>query len=147
MDNDNIQYYTYEDDENTEESVDLSFLLNDFEQCMKECEACGTTGEYHEACGVICMKECDPSNESVGSCSAQMTHYETNFTIKQLQLILEYYGLTKLKGLKKQDLISHIMVFETDPSNHETTTKRKMLWYYMNELKSDKILKRFILQF
>ena len=66
-----------------------------------------------------------------------------NKTIKKLKIICEYYGLKK-KG-KKDELIQQIELFENDPKHIEIVSKRKLFWYYMNELKHDKILKKFIL--
>jgi len=78
----------------------------------------------------------------------QMKNYDINFNVKQLVLICEYYGLTKdirLNKLKKQDIIEQIILFENNTDNIGIVIKRKEMWYYMNELKNDKLMKKFIL--
>lgn len=77
----------------------------------------------------------------------EIKNYELNFNVKQLMLICEYYNLKDIKvnKLKKQDIIEQIVLFETDPENIEIVTKRKELWYYIDELKNDKIMKRFVI--
>jgi arginine deiminase len=47
--------------------------------------------------------------------------------------------------MKKQDVIEQILLFEASTENYQVVTKRKELWYYMNELKNDKMLKKFII--
>jgi len=74
--------------------------------------------------------------------------YNVNYNIKQLLLITDYYGLNKTikaKQLKKDELIQVIILFETDPINKIITQKRKKLWFYINELKKDNIMKKYIL--
>lgn len=77
----------------------------------------------------------------------EIKNYELNFNVKQLMLICEYYNLKDIKvnKLKKQDIIEQIVLFETDPENIEIVTKRKELWYYIDELKNDKMMKRFVI--
>ena len=73
-----------------------------------------------------------------------MKNYELNFNVKQLLLICEYYGL-KMNKMKKQDIIEQIILYENNTDNIEMVIKRKELWYYMGELKNDKIMKRFVI--
>jgi hypothetical protein len=75
---------------------------------------------------------------------AQMKNYDTNFNLKQLVLICEYYKL-KPNKLKKQEVIEQIILFENEYENISTVIKRKELWYYLNELKNDKMMKKFII--
>jgi len=70
--------------------------------------------------------------------------YELNYTIKQLQVICEYYGLSANK-LKKKDIIDMIVAFEVNEDNLEICMKRKELWYYINELKNDKFMRKFVI--
>lgn len=75
-------------------------------------------------------------------------HYTENFTIKELLVICEYYGIAKeMKTNKcKKDTIVHILTnFETNYENFEIVAKRKNLWFYINELKNDKFMKKYIL--
>lgn len=77
-----------------------------------------------------------------------MLNYNDNFTVKELLLICEYYGFAKdLKNNKcnKNQIISFLVVFESDPNNSEIVFKRQNMWFYMNELKSDKFMKKYVL--
>jgi hypothetical protein len=86
------------------------------------------------------------SNEN--SIFAQMKNYDLNYNIKQLGLVCEYYGLAKcirLNKMKKQEIIEQIILFENNTDNIEIVIKRKELWYYLNELKNDKMMKKYVL--
>ena len=75
-------------------------------------------------------------------------NYDMNFTVKQLLLICEYYGLlkdVKTNKMKKQDIIEQILLFENNNDNYETVIRRKELWYYINELKQDKMMKKYVI--
>jgi hypothetical protein len=77
-----------------------------------------------------------------------MLNYDTNYTVKQLLLICEYYGLlkdVKTNKLKKQDIIEQILLYENNIDNYDMMCKRKELWFYMNELKNDKMMKKYII--
>jgi hypothetical protein len=77
----------------------------------------------------------------------EIKNYELNFNVKQLMLICEYYNLKDIRvnKLKKSDIIEQIVLFENNPENIEIVTKRKELWYYIDELKNDKMMKRFVI--
>ena len=76
---------------------------------------------------------------------AQMSEYDLNYTLKQVSMIYEYYNIGKIAKLKKADIIQAIVVFEHDAENCEVVMRRQQLWHYLEELKSDKFMKRFIL--
>jgi hypothetical protein len=76
---------------------------------------------------------------------AQMSQYDLNYTLKQLGMIYEYYNIGKTTKLKKADIIQAIVVFEHDIENCEVVMRRQQLWHYLEELKSDKFMKRFVL--
>lgn len=79
---------------------------------------------------------------------SEIKNYELNYTVKQLSFICEYYNLLKnikINKLKKQDIIEQIILFEYSQENCEIVVKRKELWFYMNELKNDKIMKKYII--
>ena len=78
----------------------------------------------------------------------QMINYNENFTVKQLLIICEYYGFAKeLKTNKynKEQIINFLVSFESDPNNSDIVFKRQNMWFYINELKNDKFMKKFIL--
>ena len=78
---------------------------------------------------------------------ASITDYDENYTIKQLLQICEYYGLIKeirtAKG-KRLDVIGALVMFESNSENGAKVYRRKQLWHYMNELRSDKFMKKFV---
>jgi hypothetical protein len=126
----NISYYV--DDANLEDSEDLNLelaeLLKDFEKLDNK-------------------NKSDWFNED--EIMSEIKNYELNFTIKQLLIICEYYGLTKqtknARTLKKSALITLIIVFEKNIENIEIVMKRKELWFYLDALKSDKMMKKFVI--
>jgi hypothetical protein len=79
---------------------------------------------------------------------AKSIDYDTNYNIKQLMLICDYYGLSKevkINKLKKQDIIALLLDFEENIENVLIVYKRKQLWYFISELKNDKFMKKYIL--
>jgi hypothetical protein len=78
----------------------------------------------------------------------QIINYNENFTVKELLVICEYYGFLKeIKTNKcnKEQIIEILVNFENDPVNNDIVFKRQNLWFYINELKDDKFMKKFIL--
>jgi hypothetical protein len=74
--------------------------------------------------------------------------YYEKLTCKELLLICEYYGIAKqIKNnkCKKEEIIYHIISFESEPLHTDTVFQRKNMWFYMNELKNDKIMKKYVL--
>jgi len=74
----------------------------------------------------------------------QQFYYGDNFTLKELYHISNYYDISKRKK-KKLDLIDDIIAFELDTDNEELVEQRKRLWFYINELKNDNYLSKFII--
>ena len=77
-----------------------------------------------------------------------LLNYHENFTVKELLLICDYYGFGKeLKNNKynKDQIIHYLVTFETDPNNSDIVFKRQNMWFYINELKNDKFMKKFVL--
>ena len=70
--------------------------------------------------------------------------YDTNYTKKDLEKIIDYYELDK-RNKKKGDLIEDIVKFETSISNIETVHTRKKLWSYIKEIKDDKYLSKYLI--
>jgi hypothetical protein len=115
----------YEDNSN-ETDEDFAILLSEFESMNADAENFYSDDEA----------------------MSEIKNYELNYTNKQLLIICDYYGLTKqtkIRSLKKNELIALIMVFEKNIENMETVIKRKELWFYLDELKADKIMKKFVL--
>lgn len=78
----------------------------------------------------------------------QMINYNENFTIKELLIICEYYGFAKdvkVNKFNKEQIIDFLVSFESDPNNSDIVFKRQNMWFYINELKKDKFMKKFVL--
>tara|TARA_Y100000741_G_C17943014_1_gene432617 strand:- start:23 stop:397 length:375 start_codon:yes stop_codon:yes gene_type:complete len=75
---------------------------------------------------------------------AQELEYNTNYTKKELEKIAEYYEISKRKK-KKQDLVEDIVLFEKAPENVEMVYRRKRLWSYIEEIKADKYLSKYLI--
>ena len=124
MSDENIQIFfddSFETTEETEETIDLSDFLSEIEN-----------NEFNF--------------ESVTL--SQLINYEMNYTIKQLMMICEYYDISKsLKTNKcnKSEIINVLVHFENDIQNEELVLKRQNMWFYMNQLKTDKFMKKYII--
>tara|TARA_A100001015_G_C14769677_1_gene624714 strand:- start:92 stop:547 length:456 start_codon:yes stop_codon:yes gene_type:complete len=75
---------------------------------------------------------------------AHHLNYHDNYTVKMLGKIMDYYGLNKRK-LKKDEIIENILLYESEICNIEIIKRRKMLWFYVSELKNDDFFKQYIL--
>jgi len=78
----------------------------------------------------------------------QIINYRENFTVKELLLICDYYGVAKeLKSNKcnKYEIIQFLVIYESNPINSDIVFKRQNLWFYINELKNDKFMKKYVL--
>ena len=78
----------------------------------------------------------------------QIINYNENYTVKELLMICEYYGFAKdLKNNKynKEQIIDFLVSFESDINNSDIVFKRQNMWFYINELKNDKFMKKFVL--
>ena len=120
--NENVNYVVDEMMDDAPD-LDLNSFLNDFEKMDVPSHA-EPSGDYF---------------------LAQMSEYDLNYTLKQLGMIYEYYNIGKIAKLKKADIIQAIVVFEHDGENYEIVMRRQQLWHYLEELKSDKYMKRFVL--
>jgi hypothetical protein len=70
--------------------------------------------------------------------------YSTNYNVKGLSQIMDYYELNK-KNMRKDEMIQLIILFETDIKNSTIVNRRRRLWSHINELKRDKYFSKFIL--
>ena len=74
--------------------------------------------------------------------------YKINYTVKELLLMCEYYGIAKeLKNNKCcKDVIIHFLVdFESNPLNNTIVLRRQEMWRCINILKNDKFMKKYVL--
>ena len=78
----------------------------------------------------------------------EVVNYSINYTVKQLIQICEYYNISKdvrMTKCNKEEIINTIVLFESELCNHAITCRRKKMWFYINELKGDKFMKKFVL--
>ena len=75
---------------------------------------------------------------------SKIKDYEFNYTSKQLTSIYEYYQLGNTNRLKKIEIAQIIVAFEEDIENVDIVERRKTLWFYINELKSDPYTKKYV---
>ncbi|MAA53464.1 MAG: hypothetical protein CMJ41_10715 [Phycisphaerae bacterium] len=85
--------------------------------------------EVSENCDMLCAYSLD---------------YSTNYNVKQLGLIMDYYKLPKRK-MKKNDIIKTIVDFESQPENNHLVMMRKRLWQNLIELKNDEFFAKHII--
>ena len=130
-DNSNVEnvFFSLDETEN-EVNTDDSTQLNDFlEEMNFEDEITDLNNQ-----GIIEVKHVD---------------YKINYTVKELLLICEYYGLAKeLKFINKcrKDIIIHFLVdFESNPLNNTIVLRRQEMWRCINILKNDKFMKKYVL--
>ena len=71
--------------------------------------------------------------------------YDLNYTVKQISTICEYYNCLPKRKMNKNEMIHLLVMFENNPENSEIVFKRKRMWFYMNELKNDKCMKKYVL--
>ena len=81
---------------------------------------------------------------SIDDYVASEIDYNENYTKKQLELIADYYGISKRKK-KKQELIEEIVIFEKETSNFDIFQRRKTLWFYIDEINNDSFLSKFLI--
>jgi hypothetical protein len=74
--------------------------------------------------------------------------YKNNYTVKELLLICDYYGIAKeMKNNKynKEEIINVLVQFENNPINNDIFMRRQSMWYYIDKLKNDKFMKKYVL--
>ena len=75
-------------------------------------------------------------------------YYNEACTIKDLLKICYYYGIdksVKASKCKKQDIITTLLYFESQPENFELVQKRNRMWAYITELSNDSKMKQFVI--
>lgn len=79
---------------------------------------------------------------------SKLIDYTLNYKLKELHLICEYYNIlkeVKQNKYNKEQIIDIIVAFENNIDNSEIVYRRLNMWFYINELKNDKFMKKFIL--
>jgi hypothetical protein len=117
---------------NNDNNNDTNTNNNELESILKEIDEYSCDYDYN-AETILMVKTID---------------YNTNYNVKQLLTICDYYGLLKeikTNKLKKDEIISFLIDFEENMENSLIVYKRKQLWYFIEELKNDKFMKKYIL--
>jgi hypothetical protein len=125
--NENIDIFNNKDDEN-----ELETILNEINNFSYSEFENNNGNSWYSNSGLI----------------AKSIDYDTNYNVKQLLTICDYYGLlkeVKLNKFKKPELILFLLDFEENMENSLIVYKRKQLWYFIEELKNDKFMKKYIL--
>lgn len=89
----------------------------------------------------------DFDSEEILDTTMYVFNYQLNFNVKQLLQICDYYGIAKMmrqQKCNKDEIIMMLVDFEASEENCEIVTKRQLLWYYVNELKNDSFMKKYI---
>ena len=127
----NIYLSFVENEDTFEENIDIDQLMNEI-------------NSYN----INLNSDIKSSINKINDLYPQYYHYDINYTIQQLLVICDYYNIVKTNKLKKENkinIIHKLVEFENDEKNYDTVTQRKKYWFYMNELKNDKIMKKYIL--
>lgn len=125
-----------EHDDDSESELDIDSLMEEFDKVEF------TNNANHQPNFDFLGSEYYQQDQSI----AIINNYNENYSVKDLQKICEYYGITKsAQKLKKMDVIFFIMSFESAEENLSIVLKRKQLWHYIETLKEDKFMKRYVL--
>ena len=92
--------------------------------------------------------EYESQTNDMNAFTALSVYYEINYNVKQLLTICDYYKIAKeLRSNKnnKTEIIYSLVLFENNEDNFEIVLRRKQLWFYINELKNDKFMKKYVL--
>jgi hypothetical protein len=84
----------------------------------------------------------EDNENNIDSIQVRYELYSMGYTVKQLNHICEYYSIKK-KGSKEQ-IIMNILEFEDSVENMDIVYQRKKMWNYIEALKLDKYLSKFI---
>ena len=83
-------------------------------------------------------------NQDLDKYTALELDYHTNYNVKDLYKIMDYYSLSRRK-LRKDNLVQEIIIYENDPANFAIVQRRKKLWFYIKEIKDDKYLSKYLI--
>ena len=99
---------------------------------------CEAEEKYNE------QKQGDLEMEIYNNIIFEEQDYMDNYTRKELDRIADYYNISKRKK-KKLQLVEEIVAFENNFLNDEIVNQRKLLWFYMEQIKCDNYLSKFLI--
>ena len=100
--------------------------------------------EVNEREKEIDLKQTDDVTDFYSQICFEEQDYMENYTKKQLDLIADYYKISKRKK-RKHILIEDIVAFENDMENEEIVSQRKLMWFYVEQIKCDNYLSKFLI--
>lgn len=122
---------------NKEQNIEITYSINDSEENNNEFDIEELLNEINNSV---------ENNDDIFL--PHIINYNENYTVKELLLICEYYGIAKdLKTNKcnKEQIIYFLVDFEKNPINSDIVFRRQNMWFYINELKNDKFMKKYVL--
>ena len=119
-------------------SENLSFTLRELHNHSNQ------NVTYNQLLEIVNLMEIGHPCNEMSDFVALEINYQTNYTRKQLNRIAEYYDISKRKK-KKDELVQDIVLYEKNPENIEKVYRRKKLWAYMQEIKKDSFLRKFLI--
>ena len=120
---------------NINEKINKINDIVDYDELLEE-----VNDKYND----IVEDEEDNGDYSADVYMATCLDYDNNFTKKELEKIADYYKISKRKK-RKSELIEEIVLFETSFENDFIVNRRKLLWFYMDEIKNDEFLHKYII--
>ena len=75
---------------------------------------------------------------------AEVLDYKDNYTKKQLEFIAGYYDI-KTRKKRKEELAEDIVIFEKADENYDLVQRRKMMWFYIDEISNDSYLSKYLI--
>ena len=133
----NSIFYKFEEKENYENKI-----IN-IDEFMSDMEKSYTSTSSHTSSRNSSSIHSDDDGENLNHTFLEV-EYSTNYNVKGLSQIMDYYELSK-KNMRKDEMIQLIILFETDPTNFKVVTRRRRMWQHIHELKRDKYFSKFIL--
>ena len=135
MNNENIFFSIDDNEDNLENNLDYNLEIDNLSDLLNEIN-------NHDFVNQMNNLSYDEMFE------AMCYEYKINYTVKELLLICDYYGIAKeMKSNKynKEEIISVLVQFENNPINNDIFMRRQSMWYYIDKLKNDKFMKKYVL--
>ena len=121
-------HYNIREKSNNENNIDINELIKEIDQQHEE----------------LIQNSNNDDNNNYDNYYALELHYKTNYNIKTLGHILDYYQINKRK-LRKDEMIQLIVMYENEKNNIEIVENRRRLWENFKELISDPFFSKFII--
>ena len=136
----NSIFYKFEEKENYENKIiNIDEFMSDMEKSYTSTSTSTSTSSSRNSSSI----HSDDDGENLNHTFLEV-EYSTNYNVKGLSQIMDYYELSK-KNMRKDEMIQLIILFETDPTNFKVVTRRRRMWQHIHELKRDKYFSKFIL--